>query len=86
MLDEIDTTEEVKRPNLSDCLIDVNQLTVKWPAAGDTEDNTLTDLTFTVRPGQLLAVIGQVGAGKVLIHILYLFFSKTDYTYLNLFI
>ena len=65
MLDEIDTEMDVKRPNLSDCLIDVNQLTVKWPAAAETEDNTLTDLSFTVRPGQLLAVVGQVGAGKV---------------------
>ena len=74
MLDEIDTTEEVKRPSLSDCLIDVNQLTVKWPAAGETEDNTLTDLTFTVRPGQLLAIVGQVGAGKVSIVIDYLFY------------
>jgi len=74
MLDEIDATEEVKRPNLSDCLIDVNQLTVKWPAAGETEDNTLTDLTFTVRPGQLLAVVGQVGAGKVSIVVEYRFY------------
>ena len=74
MLDEIDTTEEVKRPSLSDCLIDVNQLTVKWPAAGETEDNTLTDLTFTVRPGQLLAIVGQVGAGKVSIVIDYSFY------------
>ena len=43
----------------------MDKLNVKWPAAGDTEDNTLTDLTFTVRVGQLLAVVGHVGAGKV---------------------
>ena len=27
--------------------------------------NTLNDINFEVRPGELLAVIGPVGAGKV---------------------
>jgi ABC-type bacteriocin/lantibiotic exporter with double-glycine peptidase domain len=43
----------------------LNQLTVKWPAAGEKEDNTLTDISFNVRPGQVFAIVGQVGCGKV---------------------
>ena len=59
---------ETKRPDLSDCLVEVDQLTVKWPSIEEeeTEGNTLTNISLTVRPGQLLIVVGQVGAGKVL--------------------
>lgn len=49
--------------------VQVDNLSVKWPASGQTEDNTLTYLSSTIRPGQLLAVFGQVGAGKVLMEI-----------------
>ena len=69
-LDEITDSGscETKRPDLSDCLVEVDQLTVKWPSIEEeeTEGNTLTDFSLTVRPGQLLIVVGQVGAGKVL--------------------
>lgn len=39
-------------------------MTAKWPASGEKEENTLNDISFVVRPGQTLAVIGHVGAGK----------------------
>lgn len=66
LLDEIEKKQEVKtRLPLSECLIELNQLTVKWPAAGEKEDDTLKDISINVRPGQVLAVVGQVGAGKV---------------------
>ncbi len=66
MLDEIERSVDAKvRPPLSECLIELNQLTVKWPAAGEKEDYTLTDISFNVRPGQVFAVVGQVGSGKV---------------------
>ena len=45
--------------------IEVNDVTVKWPSAGENE--ALTDITFKVESGQLLAMVGRVGAGKVLI-------------------
>ena len=41
----------------------VRGLTAKWSEA--TEENTLTDLTCCVKAGELLAVIGPVGSGKV---------------------
>ena len=53
------------RPKLEDCSIIFDRVTVKWPAAGEQEDNTLTDISFTVQPGQILAVVGHVGSGKV---------------------
>jgi len=45
-------------------LVDLDRVTAKWPSA--TEGNTLSNLSFTVRPGQVMAVVGQVGSGKVL--------------------
>jgi len=38
-------------------------VTAKW--TNDYKDNTLEKINLTVRPGQLFAVIGTVGAGKV---------------------
>lgn len=66
LLDEIEKNAQAKvHPALSDCLVELNQLTVKWPAAGEKEDNTLTNISFTIRPGQVFAIVGQVGSGKV---------------------
>lgn len=72
MLDEITSNNcETKRPLLSDCLLDINQLTTKWPTVEEqNEGNTLTDISLSVRPGKLLIVVGQVGAGKVCKNIL----------------
>lgn len=39
-------------------------LTAKWSDA--TDENTLTNVSCSVKAGELLAVIGPVGAGKVL--------------------
>lgn len=38
-------------------------VTAKW--TNDHKNNTLKKINLTVRPGQLFAVIGTVGAGKV---------------------
>lgn len=40
----------------------IENATAKWTSTS--MENTLSNLTLTVRPGQLLAVIGPVGAGK----------------------
>ena len=56
------------RPSSADCcVIEIKDLSTKWPADSETNKDyyTLTDLSLTVRTGQLLAVVGQVGAGKV---------------------
>ncbi|CAG5017723.1 unnamed protein product [Parnassius apollo] len=43
--------------------------TAKWIAAH--AENTLTDMSLTIKPGKLIAVIGPVGAGKSsLLHVL----------------
>ena len=57
--------EQSERPPLNECQVDLKQVTVKWPAATEGEGNTLTDISFTARAGQVLAVVGQVGSGKV---------------------
>ena len=69
MLDEVSSSVgSVKRPELNQCEIELKQVTVKWPSAGEQEDYTLKDVSVTVRPGQILAVVGPVGSGKVIQH------------------
>lgn len=46
-----------------DFSIVISNVTAKW--AHDQNSNTLEKINLTVRPGQLLAVVGSVGAGKV---------------------
>ena len=53
------------RVPLAECYVECKNITVKWPATGESEGNTLTDISFKVHPGQVLAVVGQVGSGKV---------------------
>ena len=50
--------------------IDVNCITAKWPLPSGQHNvmenyNTLTAITIAVDHGQLIAVVGHVGAGKV---------------------
>ncbi|XP_032352663.1 multidrug resistance-associated protein 4 isoform X1 [Camelus ferus] len=61
LLDEI---SQCNPPLLSDgkTIVHVQDLTAFWEKASETP--TLRGLSFTVRPGELLAVVGPVGAGK----------------------
>ena len=71
LLDEVNGEENSSicstSKSVNNWFIRVDHLTAQWPQpnAEKSTENTLTHLSFTVRPGQLLAVIGQVGAGKV---------------------
>lgn len=49
---------------IQDCGLTVSGLTAKWSNA--TEENTLNNVSCSVKAGELLAVIGPVGSGKVL--------------------
>ncbi|XP_048764978.2 ATP-binding cassette sub-family C member 4-like isoform X2 [Ostrea edulis] len=65
-LEELDQSsiEDVSglRPKPADCVVEVDHLTAKWDPKLD--QPTLNDISVTVGPGKLLAVIGPVGAGK----------------------
>ncbi|XP_064120685.1 ATP-binding cassette sub-family C member 4-like [Macrobrachium nipponense] len=65
-MEELEETNRVQksnlRPKLKDCGVTVSGLTAKWSEA--TEENTLTNVTCSVKAGELLAVIGPVGSGK----------------------
>lgn len=69
MLDDVKhAAEEPEKPETSmdgPLQIELDKVTVKWPTASEQEKNTLSDVTLTVRPGQILAVVGPVGCGKV---------------------
>ncbi|XP_043748469.1 ATP-binding cassette sub-family C member 4-like isoform X1 [Cervus elaphus] len=49
-------------PSDGKTIVDVQAFTASWEKASKTP--TLQGLSFTVRPGELLAVVGHVGAGK----------------------
>lgn len=68
LLDEIEnkTEKETKiRTPTAECLIELNQLTTKWPSADEKDEATLIEISFKICPGQVFAVIGEVGSGKV---------------------
>ncbi|CAG5124702.1 unnamed protein product, partial [Candidula unifasciata] len=51
------------RPKEDACYVELDNVTAKWE--GSTSDtNTLENISLSVGPGQLIAVIGPVGAGK----------------------
>lgn len=49
--------------NVSNCSIDITKATAKW--TNNQVRNTLENINLTVKSGQLVAIIGRVGAGKV---------------------
>ena len=65
MLDEIAGRVCEKRPERNQCEINLSGVTVKWPASDEQEEDTLKDISFRVKPGQVLAIVGHVGSGKV---------------------
>ncbi|XP_077987381.1 ATP-binding cassette sub-family C member 4-like [Glandiceps talaboti] len=66
LLDELDKSSAGKdtnlRPKASDCEVSARDVTGIWDA--DLDSPTLKDITFEVKPGHLMAVIGPVGSGK----------------------
>ncbi|XP_076435453.1 ATP-binding cassette sub-family C member 4-like isoform X2 [Babylonia areolata] len=67
LLEELDQTQAAVeksnlRPKPEDCGVVIDNLTAKWNP--EVEQNTLEQISATVKAGQLLAVIGPVGAGK----------------------
>ena len=78
LLEEVNISvmDHGERPATNDeCLVDLYQITTKWPIAlADSAlgkqphinlDNTLSEVSLTVKPGQLMAVVGPLGSGKV---------------------
>lgn len=57
--------QQLNKLKIKTSKIEFKKVSVKWPAASaEFDDNTLTGISFNVRQGQSLAVVGQVGAGK----------------------
>ncbi|XP_064455602.1 ATP-binding cassette sub-family C member 4-like [Ornithodoros turicata] len=50
------------RPKLHNCAVIVNNITAYWNK--EISDATLKNISVTVKPGELLAVVGPVGCGK----------------------
>jgi peptide/nickel transport system ATP-binding protein len=57
------TSSSANAPNLGDDLLVVEDLSVRFPTH-DGLVRAVTDLSYTVRPGQTLGIVGESGAGK----------------------
>ena len=58
---------EIAYPLLK-CKINCQQVTVKWPGTskkGCCHEDVLVDISFTAQAGQTVAIVGEVGSGKV---------------------
>ncbi|XP_035692355.1 multidrug resistance-associated protein 4-like isoform X1 [Branchiostoma floridae] len=66
LLDEVETAEPTPdpaaQPGPEDCHVNVTGVTASWDQS--LEPPTLRNINFEVKPGELVAVIGPVGAGK----------------------
>uniref|UniRef100_A0A8C5U3W5 Multidrug resistance-associated protein 4 n=1 Tax=Malurus cyaneus samueli TaxID=2593467 RepID=A0A8C5U3W5_9PASS len=62
MLDEVSNFKPQLHDNNENIILHVQDLTCYWDKSLETP--ALQQISFTVRPGELLAVIGPVGAGK----------------------
>lgn len=51
------------RPKPKDCSVEVNQVSARWTTTSKTDD--LSDVSFKSVPGDLTAIVGEVGSGKV---------------------
>jgi len=59
--------------------IEFRNVSFRYPDAQEDDDNVLTDISFTAKPGQTTAIIGATGAGKSSVFKLILrFFDVTD--------
>ena len=60
MLDEINSNQVNNKTDEPSQVV-MNNVTAKWSSS---DFNGLNDISFTISPGQLMAIVGPVGAGK----------------------
>jgi hypothetical protein len=63
LLEEKNPPVVMKRPHISQCGVWLDKVSIRWPT--ETERNTLSDISVSVKPGHIVAIVGSVGAGKV---------------------
>lgn len=57
-------------------MVEFDHVSFKYPGA---QDDSLSDITFTARPGETTAIIGSTGSGKsTLVHLIPRFYDVTD--------
>lgn len=57
-------------------VVEFDHVSFKYPGA---QDDSLSDITFTARPGETTAIIGSTGSGKsTLVHLIPRFYDVTD--------
>lgn len=57
----INEKEEAKQLKVTDGIVEFSHVDFKYP---DAEENIITDISFTAKPGETTAIIGSTGCGK----------------------
>lgn len=57
----INEKEEAKELKVTDGIVEFSHVDFKYP---DAEENIITDISFTAKPGETTAIIGSTGCGK----------------------
>ncbi len=71
----INEKEEAKELKVTDGIVEFSHVDFKYP---DAEENIITDISFTAKPGETTAIIGSTGCGKsTLVSLLPRFYDVT---------
>lgn len=71
----INEKEEAKELKVTDGVVEFSHVDFKYP---DAEENIITDISFTAKPGETTAIIGSTGCGKsTLVSLLPRFYDVT---------
>jgi len=75
LLDEVtnipdNASSDTTKPTFAEYRVDFENVSAKWPVNSteiidNDEDNQISDISFSVGPGKILTIVGQVGSGKV---------------------
>ena len=56
---------DIKLDKNDEYIISLEKFTARWPGSSEANGNNLDEITFKVPKGELVAIIGPVGSGKV---------------------
>nr|QST14987.1 ABCC4-1 protein [Diaphanosoma celebensis] len=66
LLEEKTPPVVMRRPHINHCGVWLHKVSVRWPVPSESDRDTLSHISLSVKTGQMVAIVGPIGAGKVL--------------------